>query len=91
MVSGQALVDVAVPISELPSLARYDEIQYVEEAPLGELRNDTVHWIVQSNIDGYDPLWNQGLHGEGMIAHLIDGRVNGRTFLMLKIGQFEGA
>lgn len=66
-------VDVAAATSAVGSLAAIDEIQFIEDAPEGVLRNATVSWIVQSNIMDERPVWDQGLHGEGQIVGLIDG------------------
>jgi hypothetical protein len=71
----RSLIDAVVPLAALNAVAALDAVQFVEEAPVGTLRNTTTRWVIQSNINGQTPLWNAGLHGEGQIAGLIDGEV----------------
>ena len=33
-------------------------------------------WIIQSNVSGFRPLYDNGLHGEGQVLGHMDGRVN---------------
>ncbi len=71
----RALIDAVVPLATLRAVTALDAVQFVEEAPLGTLRNTVTRWVVQSNVSPQTPLWNAGLHGEGQIAGLIDAEV----------------
>ena len=72
VVGNQGLIGASVPWDEVQGLSERPEIQYIEKTPKATLRNDTTHWIVQSNVVDFDPVWDQGLHGEGMIGQIID-------------------
>ncbi len=71
----QWLIDALLPPADASALADLAAVQYIEDAPQGTFRNDTNRWIVQSNVSGATPVWDQGIHGEGQIAGLIDGTV----------------
>ncbi|MFH0983380.1 MAG: S8 family serine peptidase [Planctomycetota bacterium] len=71
----RGLIDAVVPLTALESIAALETVQFVEDAPLGTLRNTTTRWVVQSNIQDQTPLWAQGLHGEDQVAGLIDSEV----------------
>ncbi|MCP4592756.1 MAG: S8 family serine peptidase [bacterium] len=73
--SGRGLIDAVVPLRSLHAVSALPGVQFVEEAPVGTLRNDTTRWVVQSNVSLSTPLWTQGLHGEDQIAGLIDSEV----------------
>jgi len=72
VVGDQGLIGASVPWEKVERLSERTEIQYVEKAPRASLRNDTTHWIVQSDVVDFDPIWDQGLHGEGMVGQIID-------------------
>jgi len=73
--SGRGIIDAVVELEALGSIAAIEAVQFTEEAPVGTLRNTTTRWVVQSNVSSQTPLWNEGLHGEGQIAGLIDSEV----------------
>ncbi len=86
IVARQGLVDLIFPHSQLALLAAEPYVQYIEEA--GELtyRNSTNRWIVQSNISNNFPLYNNGIHGEGQLIGILDGKV-GSTHCSFTDGQ----
>ena len=57
-------------------LARIDEIQWIESAPEITFRNSTTRWIVQSNVNGFNPVYDNGIRGEGQLVAVMDGRVD---------------
>jgi subtilisin-like proprotein convertase family protein len=61
---------------ELERIAQLEDVQFIEEAPEPVLRNDGATWVVQSNVNGFRPIWDKGLHGEGQILGNIDGRLD---------------
>lgn len=67
------LFDVQMPTDDVADLAALAHVQFIEDAPEGEYRNATTAWILQSDEQDKTPIWDQGLHGEGQIAGLIDG------------------
>ncbi len=77
-VGGRGIVEVLMPAGQAATLAEVDAVKSIEEAPEATLRNDTNAWIVQSNVEidgvGQTPVWDQGIHGEGQIGGLLDGR-----------------
>ena len=71
-VSDRAVVDAVVPLDCLEDLAGAALVQFVEDAPRGELRNATTTRVVQSGTNTETPVWDHGLHGEDQIIGLID-------------------
>lgn len=69
----QWLIDAIIGPTDAYSLAELNVVQFIEEAPQGSMRNNTNEWILQSNNSATRPVWNAGIHGEGMVAGLIDG------------------
>ncbi len=57
-------------------LAALPEVEWVEDLPFVEARNDTVRWVIQSNVPHVTPLYDHGLFGAGQILGLIDGPVS---------------
>jgi len=69
------LLDAEIPSNSAGVVAALADVQYVEDAPEGELRFDSYRWVVQSNQQNFTPVWNRGLHGEGQVAGIIDSTV----------------
>jgi hypothetical protein len=69
------LIEATIPAAMVPGLAALPTVQFVEDAVEIQMRNDSNRWILQSNVSNQTPVWNQGIHGEGQIAGLIDGTV----------------
>lgn len=66
-------LELTLPIETVAEVADLNSVQWIEEAGEVTLRNDTNKWILQGNVSGQTPIWNQGLHGENQIAGHIDG------------------
>ena len=71
----RGVIDAVVSMAAVDSLAAVEAVQFIDTAPTGALRNGTTRWVVQSNVSPQTSLWDQGLHGEGQIAGLIDSEV----------------
>lgn len=69
------ILDATLPSGRARDLASLASVQFIEDAPEAIKRNDSNRWILQSNVSGQTPIWNQGIHGEGQIGGLIDGTV----------------
>ncbi len=76
LVGDQGVVGAIIDAAQLPNLAALPYIQFVEEASEVTLRNSTLRWVVQSNIDGVTPFYDNGIHGEGQVVGVVDGRVD---------------
>jgi len=61
--------------NQVSSLAEHPDILFIDEASEATPRNDLTRWVIQSNVSNSQPIWDQGLHGEGQIGGLIDGRM----------------
>jgi hypothetical protein len=58
---------------ELPrEIARIPDVWWIEEKPEFYLMNDTTKWVVQSNVSGGTPVWDNGIHGEDEIVGVMD-------------------
>lgn len=73
---GNPLVFAQVRLADLDALAQHDAVMFVEHAPEVTLRNSTNRWIVQSNVAGDFPLYDNGLFGEGQIVGILDSSVD---------------
>lgn len=73
-IGDNGLVFAISPPDKLDAIAQLDAVQFIEEAPEITLRNATATWIVQSNVLNNTPLYNNGIHGEGQIVGILDGR-----------------
>lgn len=75
-VGGNIVMSATLDLDRIPELTSLKDVQFVEEAPEITLRNSTNRWIVQSNINSGEPFYDAGIHGEGQIVGVLDGRVN---------------
>lgn len=75
-IGGNTMLTVVGPKGIETAIALADGVLYIEEAPEVTLRSDTVRWIVQSNVAGQTPLYDNGLRGEGQIIGVLDGRMD---------------
>jgi len=73
---GRWFVSAWVSPRALPALAKLPGVQFVEPSPVLGPRNNSNSWILQSNVPGSRPLWQQGLLGQGQIAGLIDSGID---------------
>jgi hypothetical protein len=62
--------------ASVPAMARIADVWWIEEQPEFRTQNNTTKWVVQSNVSGQTPIWDQGIHGEGQIATLMDTGVD---------------
>lgn len=75
-IAGNNVLHVTLPSDRVAELAALDDVEYVEEAPEITYRNSTNRWIVQSNISGVTPLYDNGITGVGQIIGILDGKVD---------------
>jgi hypothetical protein len=59
----------------LPAIARLEEVRWIEEVPERIEDNGTTAGTMQSGTPGTEPIWDQGIHGEGQIIGVIDSNV----------------
>ena len=69
------LIQVMGTIDAVQSLSKLNAVQWIESAPEITMRNSTDRWIVQSNINGFFPVYDAGIHGENQLVAVMDGRV----------------
>ena len=68
---------VEMPAAAVAGVARIAGVQYIEPAPdITDRSNLTTRWIVQSNVLNVTPVYAAGIHGEGQIVGILDGRVD---------------
>ncbi len=79
---------VSIPTQSVGALTELDAIRFVEEAPEITYRNSTDRWIVQSSTVNATPLYDNGIHGEGQIVGVMDGRVDANHCSFLDGGPF---
>ena len=60
----------------VPAIARIHDVWWIEEKPEFRTLNSTTRWVIQSNVSGWTPLWDHGVHGDGRLATLIDTGVD---------------
>lgn len=74
--AGNVMLTVVIPRDSVAQLAAIADVQFVEETPDVQLRNSTTRWIVQSNQTNVTPVYDNGIHGEGQIVGVMDGRLD---------------
>ncbi len=67
---------VSAPSERLGDIARIADVWWIEEQPEFLLMNNATRWVTQSNVNGWQPLWDQGINGEGQIATIMDSGVD---------------
>ena len=75
LVGNRFMIEVLGSAQTVRSLSKIDAIQWVESAPEITMRNSTDRWIVQSNVNGFFPVYDAGIHGENQLVAVMDGRV----------------
>lgn len=68
--------DVVIRRADLAALSEQASVNYIEPALEATYRNDTSSWVIQSNVSGFEPLYLNGIHGEGQVLGHMDGRIN---------------
>lgn len=76
LIGDRFMVGVLGTPDAVRGLAQISDVQWIESAPEITYRNSTTRWIVQSNVSGYYPVYDNGLHGENQLVAIMDGRVN---------------
>ncbi|MCB9841348.1 MAG: S8 family serine peptidase [Phycisphaeraceae bacterium] len=72
---GNEQMTVECDLDDVATIAALPIVQFIEEAPDVALRNATTTWIVQSNQTNVRSIHDRGLHGEGQIVGILDGKV----------------
>ncbi|MEX2219352.1 MAG: S8 family serine peptidase [Phycisphaerales bacterium] len=76
-IAGHVEMTVRMRLADAPRLAAIPGIQFVEPSPeITDRSNLNTRWIVQSNVSGSFPLYDNGLRGEGQVVGILDGRVD---------------
>ncbi|MBL4699114.1 MAG: S8 family serine peptidase, partial [Phycisphaerales bacterium] len=70
------VIDVVGTLAAVKALAKIGAVQWIESASEITMRNSTDRWIVQSNVNGFFPVYDAGIHGENQLVAIMDGRVN---------------
>ena len=72
--NGQGQISVSLDQADVENVAALDAVQFIEDAPELTLRNATTRWIAQSNMTNVNSVYAQGIHGEGQIVGVMDGK-----------------
>ncbi len=71
------VLEVSGSEGALRRLAELDDVKWIEPAPEVTYRsNMNTRWIIQSNVSNDFPAYEAGLHGEGQLIAVMDGRVS---------------
>ncbi len=70
---GSWTITATMPVAAGAEVANLSDVMFVDDAPEFTLRNNTVRWIVQSNVANSTPMYTAGLTGGGQIIGIIDG------------------
>jgi len=73
---GRMVLEVTLPEDQAGALAALDEVLFIEPAPEATLRNATVRWIVQTNVQNDTPVYANGITGEGQIVGVLDSKLD---------------
>jgi hypothetical protein len=65
-----------LPANALAAAAHVRDVQWIQHASTPHHRNNTTKWVIQSNVSGSTPVWNQGLLGDNEIVGHIDGAID---------------
>ncbi len=76
LVGDRFMVAVLGPADGVRALAAIDDVQWIESAPEVTYRNSSTRWIVQSNTNGFFPIYDNGIRGENQLVAIMDGRVD---------------
>ncbi len=58
--------------SNIPSIARLVDVEWVQLYPQLYLLNNQTTWVVQSNVTNSRPLWDKGIQGEDQMVGVLD-------------------
>lgn len=76
LVGDRFMIGVLGAPDKVRALAQISDVQWIESAPEITYRNNTTRWIVQSNVNGFFPIYDNGIRGENQLVAIMDGRVN---------------
>ncbi len=76
LLDGRFMIAMIATPEDARALANINDVQWIESAPEITMRNSTDRWIVQSNINGFFPVYDNGIRGENQLVAVMDGRVN---------------
>ncbi|MEE9490149.1 MAG: S8 family serine peptidase [Thermoplasmata archaeon] len=66
------VVKAEVDVTDIPSFAKLNSVQYIEPIYEMEPTNANMQWIMQTDVPDNRRLWDMGLHGEGQIIAVAD-------------------
>lgn len=75
LVSDRHLIQLTGSLDAVRALSKISAVQWIESAPEITMRNSTDRWVVQSNVSGFFPVYDAGIHGENQLVAVMDGRV----------------
>lgn len=76
LIGDRFMIGVLGAPDKVRALAQIVDVQWIESAPEITYRNNTTRWIVQSNVNGFFPIYDNGIRGENQLVAIMDGRVN---------------
>lgn len=76
LIGDRFMIGVLGAPDKVRALAQIVDVQWIESAPEITYRNNTTRWIVQSNVNGFFPIYENGIRGENQLVAIMDGRVN---------------
>ena len=74
--AGDTLITLTAPLARVDEIASLPQVQFVEPTPEVTFRNATTRWIIQSNQTNVTPLYDNGIHGEGQVVGVMDGKLD---------------
>ena len=72
---GETDVLLTVDVTTVPSLARLDEVYFIEEVPFLQFWNGQAQYIVQSGLANQRPVFDHGIHGENQTIGNADSGI----------------
>jgi len=76
LIGDRFMVGVLGTEDRVRQLSTISDVQWIESAPEITYRNNSTRWVVQSNVNGFFPVYDNGLHGENQLVAVMDGRVD---------------
>ena len=76
LVGDRFMIQLTGSAQTVRSLSKIAAVQWIESAPEITMRNSTDRWIIQSNTNGFFPVYDAGIHGENQLVAVMDGEVN---------------
>ncbi len=62
--------------AQVQRIAAHPGVDWVQESGEITLRNNTTHWVIQTDVPASTTVWDHGIHGEGQIVGHIDGPID---------------